>query len=318
MKFEQPKLLKDLAAHLQCEFDGDPDFPVTGINEIHVVKPGEITFVDHPKYYSTALSCPASVIFIDKKVDRPEGKHLVFCADPFSKFKQIIEENSSFLPAGSPISPTAKIGVGTVLQPGVFVGENVVIGNNCLIHPNVVIYQDSVIGDNVIIHANSTIGSDAFYMKRRPDHYEKFPSCGRVVIESNVEIGSGCTIDRGVTNETVIGEGTKIDSQVHIGHDTVIGRHCIIAAQVGIAGVVRIEDFVMIWGQVGIDRDVTIGRGASVLAKSGVGKNLEADKTYFGSPAYESKDSIKAHFLTRRLQELFDRIEKLEKNGRQS
>lgn len=312
MKFEKPTKLKDLAAHLNCEFEGDPDFTVTGINEIHVVKPGEITFVDHPKYYSTALSCPASVIFIDRKVERPEGKHLVFCDDPFSKFKQIILENSSFKPAVSPVSKSAKIGTGTVLQPGVFVGENVVIGNNCLIHPNVVIYQDTVIGDNVIIHANTTIGSDAFYMKRRPDYYEKFPTCGKVIIEDDVEIGSGCTIDRGVTNETIIGKGTKIDSQVHIGHDTIIGKHCIIAAQVGIAGVVKVEDFVMIWGQVGIDRDVTIGKGASILAKSGVGKSLEGGKSYFGSPAYESKESMKSLFLTRRLQEIIDRIDKLE------
>jgi UDP-3-O-[3-hydroxymyristoyl] glucosamine N-acyltransferase len=239
---------------------------------------------------------------------------LLYCNDPFSKFKQLIEENTAFIPAIHPISDTAKIGTNTLIMPGVFVGQNVTVGNNCIIHPNVSIYQDTVIGDNVIIHSNTTIGSDAFYVKRRPDHYEKFPSCGRVVIESDVEIGAGCTIDRGVTSDTVIGTGTKIDNQVHVGHDTVIGKHCIIAAQVGISGVVRIEDYVKIWGQVGIDRDLTIGKEAVIFAKSGVSKSLVGGKTYFGSPASESRESMKNHFLTRRLQEILDRLDNLENN----
>jgi len=314
MKFKKAILLKDLANHLQCEFDGDPGLEVTGLNEIHVVQPGEITFVDHPKYYSKALSCPASVVIINQRIERPGGKHLLFCDDPFSKFKQLIEENSFFMPAIHPVSDSAQIGTNSLIMPGAFVGEHVKIGNNCIIHPNVSIYQGTEIGDNVTIHSNTTIGSDAFYVKRRPDFYEKFPSCGRVVIENDVEIGAGCTIDRGVTSDTVIGAGTKIDNQVHVGHDTIIGKHCIIAAQVGISGVVRIEDYVKIWGQVGIDRDLTIGREAVILAKSGVSKSLEGGKTYFGSPATESKESMKNHFLTRRLQEILDRLDKLEDN----
>lgn len=315
MKFNSPIRLKDLAAHLGCEYDGDPEFEVTGLNEIHVVGPGEVTFVDHPKYYSKALACKASVVIIDRKVERPADKNLLYTKDPFSKFKQLIEENTVFVPAIVPISESAEIGINTVIMPGVFVGEKVKIGNNCIIHPNVSIYHDTVIGDNVIIHSNTTIGSDAFYVKRRPDHYEKFPSCGRAVIEDDVEIGAGCTIDRGVTSDTVIGKGTKIDNQVHVGHDTIIGKHCIVAAQVGISGIVRIEDYALIWGQVGIDRDLTIGEGAVVLAKSGVSKSLEGGKTYFGSPASDSRDSMKAHFLTYRIQEILDRLNKLEGKG---
>lgn len=312
MKFDKSIKLKDLAKHLDCEFDGDPEFEITGINEIHVVEEGDITFVDHPKYYDMALKCAASVVIIDRKVERPEGKNLLFSTDPFTKFKQIILEKLTFLPATKSISTTAKIGKNTIIQPGVFVGENVSIGNDCIIHANTVIYQDTIIGNNVIIHSNTSIGADAFYLKRRAEAYEKFPSCGRVIIHNDVEIGAGCTIDKGITSDTVIGEGTKLDNQVHVGHDTVIGKHCIIAAQVGISGIVKIEDFALIWGQAGIDRNLVIGKGSIVLAQSGVGKSLEDGKTYFGTPAGEAREKMKEIFIVKRIQELIDRLDKLE------
>src|SRR5690606_24991596 len=141
--------------------------------------------------------------------------------------------------------------------------------------------------------ANSILGADAFYVKRRPDFYEKFPSCGRVIIEDDVEIGAGCTIDKGVTNDTRIGQGTKMDNQVHIGHDTVIGKNCLIAAQVGISGVVIIEDEVTIWGQVGIAKDLVIGKGAVIHPKSGIMKSLEGGKHYLGAPAEEIKETMR-------------------------
>lgn len=308
MKFNTPVLLQDLCHKYQCEFDGDPDFPVTGINEIHVVGEGEITFVDHPKYYQKALQCPASVIIIDKKVERPADKHLIFSSDPFSIFKAIIEETLSFTQAVGPIAASASVGEGTMIQPGTFIGENVRIGKNCLIHSNVSIYSNVVIGDNVIIHANTILGADAFYMKRRPDHYEKFPSCGRVVIGDHVEIGAGCTIDRGVTADTVIGTGTKMDNQVHIGHDTVIGKNCLIAAQVGISGVVKVEDDVIIWGQVGVAKDLVIGRGAVVHPKSGVMKSLEGGKHYLGAPAVEIKEAMRQWIGIKNLPEIFKHL----------
>jgi UDP-3-O-[3-hydroxymyristoyl] glucosamine N-acyltransferase len=245
-------------------------------------------------------------------VERPEGKNLIFSDDPFTKFKQVIIERMFFMPANKSISDSAVIGKGTIIQPGVFIGENVTIGENCLIHANSVIYQDTVIGNNVIIHSNTTIGADAFYLKRRTEAYEKFPSCGRVIIHDDVEIGAGCTIDKGITSDTVIGQGTKLDNQVHVGHDTVIGKHCIIAAQVGISGIVKIEDFALIWGQAGIDRNLTIGKGAVVLAQSGVGKSLEEGKTYFGSPAGDAREKMKEVFIVKRVQEILDRLDKLE------
>lgn len=313
MKFEKSIKLIDLAKNIECEFEGNPEFEVTGLNEIHVVENGDVTFVDHPKYYEMALKCAASVIIIDRKVDRPEGKIFIFSHDPFTKFKQIILEKLTFVPATKNISSTAKIGKNTVIQPGVFVGENVTIGDNCILHANSVIYQDSIIGNHVIIHSNTCVGADAFYLKRRTEGYEKFPSCGRVIIHDKVEIGAGCTIDKGITSDTIIGEGTKLDNQVHVGHDTVIGKHCIIAAQVGISGIVKIEDYALIWGQAGIDRNLVIGKGSIVLAQSGVGKSLEAGITYFGTPAGEAREKMKEIFIVKRVQELIDRVDRLEK-----
>jgi UDP-3-O-[3-hydroxymyristoyl] glucosamine N-acyltransferase len=309
MKFHQPITLIDLAAKLSCSFAGPGMLSITGLNEIHVVSEGELTFVDHPKYYKKALNSSASVIIIDKTdILPPPGKGLLYHENPFSLFKQLILATQVFTPAQRAISSSSEIGEGTVLQPGVFVGENVRIGRNCIIHSNVSIYHNTVIGDNVIIHANTTIGADAFYVKRRMEGYEKFPSCGSVVIGNDVEIGAGCTIDCGVTHETVIGEGTKIDNQVHIGHDTRIGKHCLIAAQVGISGVVVVEDFVIIWGQVGIAKDLVIGRGAVVLPKSGVIKSLLPGKTYLGAPAEEVTTAMRQWVGIRKLPEILRKL----------
>lgn len=154
-------------------------------------------------------------------------------------------------------------------------------------------YDDCVIGDNVTIHAGTVLGADAFYYKKRPEGFDKLKSGGRVVIEDNVDLGALCTIDRGVTGDTTIKKGTKIDNQVHIGHDTVVGEKCLIASQTGIAGCVVIEDEVTIWGQVGMTSGITIGKKAVILAQSGVSKSLEGNQTYFGYPAGEAREKYR-------------------------
>ena len=250
MKFKKPQTLEGIATILNCDYVGHADFPVLGLNEIHVVRPGDIVFVDHPKYYKKALESQATIVLINKKVDCPEGKALLISEDPFRDFNTLTNHFNPFIAATSVIAATAKIGLLTVIQPNVFIGNNVIIGDDCLIYSNVCIYDNTVIGNNVTIHAGTVLGSDAFYYKSRPEYFDKLLSGGKVVIENNVDLGALCTIDKGVTSSTIIGEGTKIDNQVQIGHDTVIGKRCLIASQVGIAGCVLIEDFVTIWGQV--------------------------------------------------------------------
>ncbi|MEI6456299.1 MAG: UDP-3-O-(3-hydroxymyristoyl)glucosamine N-acyltransferase [bacterium] len=277
--------LKKLAELTGARMVGDPDFPVTGINEIHMVEKGDLTFVDHPKYYTKALNSAATTILINKDVECPEGKTLLIHEKPFDAYVSLVTRFRPFEKASETIGNTAEIGEGTVLQPGVFVGNHVKIGRNTIIHANVSIYDHSVIGDNVIIHANSVIGADAYYFQRRPEGWKKLETCGRTVIGNNVEIGSLCSVDAGVSGDTIISEGTKIDNHVQIGHDTYIGKHCLIGAHCAIAGVTTIEDDVILWARVSVNKDLTIGKKAIVLAMSGVDKSLEGGKTYWGVPA---------------------------------
>ena len=293
MRFPQPYTLEQIATIINAKYVGASDFPVLGMNEIHVVQAGDIVFVDHPKYYEKALHSKATIVLINKEVECPEGKALLISDDPFRDFNKLTNFFKPFQKATALIAPSARIGENTVVQPGTFVGNNVVIGNNCRIHSNVSIYDDCVIGDNVTIHAGTVLGADAFYYKKRPEGFDKLKSGGRVVIEDNVDLGALCTIDRGVTGDTTIKKGTKIDNQVHIGHDTVVGEKCLIASQTGIAGCVVIENEVTIWGQVGMTSGITIGEKAVILAQSGISKSLEGGQTYFGYPAGEAREKYK-------------------------
>ena len=293
MRFPQPYTLEQIATIINAKYVGASDFPVLGMNEIHVVQAGDIVFVDHPKYYEKALHSKATIVLINKEVECPEGKALLISDDPFRDFNKLTDFFKPFQKATVLIAPSARIGENTVVQPGTFVGNNVVIGNNCHIHSNVSIYDDCVIGDNVTIHAGTVLGADAFYYKKRPEGFDKLKSGGRVVIEDNVDLGALCTIDRGVTGDTTIKKGTKIDNQVHIGHDTVVGEKCLIASQTGIAGCVVIENEVTIWGQVGMTSGITIGEKAVILAQSGISKSLEGGQTYFGYPAGEAREKYK-------------------------
>ncbi len=293
MKFKQAQTLQQIATLLDVDFVGDKNFSITGINEIHVVEAGDIVFVDHPKYYDKALNSAATTVLINKKVDCPQGKSLLISDDPFRDFNKITKHFNPFIASKSSVSDSAIIGEGTIIQPNVFIGDNVTIGKNCVIHPNVTIYSNSVIGNNVTIHANTVLGADAFYYKNRPEGFDKLISGGRVILEDNVDLGASCTIDKGVTGDTTIGAGTKIDNQVHVGHDTVIGKKCLIASQTGIAGCVIIEDEVTIWGQVGTNSGITIGKKAVILGQTGVTKSVEGGKTYFGTPISESREKLK-------------------------
>jgi UDP-3-O-[3-hydroxymyristoyl] glucosamine N-acyltransferase len=310
MKFPKTHSLKEIAKIIDCQYIGADDFPVLGMNEIHVVQPGDIVFVDHPKYYDKALQSAATIVLINKEVTCPNGKALLISDDPFRDFNILTKHFRPFQFSNVSISASATIGEGTQIQPNCFIGHNVAIGKNCLIHSNVSIYDNTVIGDNVIIHAGTILGADAFYYKKRAEGFDQLLSGGRVVIENNVGIGALCTIDKGVTGDTTIGEGTKLDNQVHVGHDTVIGKKCLIASQTGIAGCVIIEDEVTLWGQVGTTSGITIGTKAVVLGQTGVTKSIEGGKSYFGTPVEESREKLKQLAYIKRIPELLNSIKK--------
>jgi len=311
MKFAKTHTLKEISEIIACDFVGDENFPVLGMNEIHVVEEGDIVFVDHPKYYDKALQSKATVVLINKEVECPEGKALLVSDDPFRDFNKLTRHFKPFETAAASIAESAEIGEGTIIQPNVFIGNHVKIGKNCVIHPNVTIYDRCILGDNVTIHAGTVLGADAFYYKNRPEGFDKLLSGGNVVIENNVDIGAGCTIDRGVTASTTIKEGSKLDNQIQVGHDTIIGKKCLIASHVGIAGCCIIEDEVTLWGQVGITSGATIGKKAVILAQSGISKSLEGGKTYFGYPAEEAREKLKQIAYIKKIPEILKKLKKI-------
>ncbi|MBU1012246.1 MAG: UDP-3-O-(3-hydroxymyristoyl)glucosamine N-acyltransferase [Bacteroidetes bacterium] len=308
MKFETLLTLKQLAELIHAEFIGNPDFKITGMNEIHMVEPGDLTFVDHPKYYAKALNSAATTILINKRVDCPEGKALLISDDPFRDYVGLAIKFRPFIACDKNISDSAEIGIGTQIQPNTFIGNHVKIGKNCIIHSNVSIYDHSVIGDDVIIHSNTVIGADAYYFQKRKDGFHKMESCGRVIIGNKVEIGALCSIDKGVSGDTIISDGTKMDNHCQVGHDTYIGKNCLIGSQAAIAGVTRIEDDVILWGKVAINKDLIIGKGAVVLATSAVSKSLEGGKTYFGVPAIEARQAWRELAAIRRLPDILENL----------
>jgi UDP-3-O-[3-hydroxymyristoyl] glucosamine N-acyltransferase len=313
MNFPSPVSVHWIAELIGAEIIGNKEGFATGINEIHKVEKGDLVFVDHPKYYDKCIQSSATFIIINNIVECPPGKALLVVDQPFESYLKIVKHFRPFIPATHQVSETAVIGKGTYIAPGAFVGHHVSIGENCMIHPNVVILEHCVIGNNVVIQAGTVIGSDAFYYNTKKDRevwYKRMESCGRVLIEDNVEIGASCTIDRGVTHDTRIGKGTKMDNMIHIGHDSVIGRNCLFAAQVGIAGAVNIEDGVVLWGQVGVSKTLTIGANAVVFAQSGVPASLEAGKTYFGSPVEDATIKKRELIWIKRIPLLWEKVMK--------
>ena len=217
MKFFQPQTLQQIALILDCDYIGDENFPVLGMNEIHVVKSGDIVFVDHPKYYDKALKSDATIILINKIVKCPQGKALLISENPFDDFNKLTK------------------------------------------------------------------------------YFRPF-------------VSSSVSINPGVTSKTTINFGTKLDNQIQIGHDTIIGKNCLIASQTGIAGCCVIEDDVTIWGQVGTNSGITIGSNSTILGQTGVTKSVAGSKTYFGTPIEESRLKLKELAILRKLPEIVEKF----------
>jgi UDP-3-O-[3-hydroxymyristoyl] glucosamine N-acyltransferase len=312
MKLKAPISVKWVADFVGATLVGNEALMIDGINEVHKVTPGDISFVDIEKYYNRMLQSEVTAILINKQLPCPEGKVLLVTNDPFQAYVKLVKHFCPFEPSYQMIADTVEIGEGTVIMPNVFIGNHCKIGKNCIIHPGVVIYDRTYIGNNVIIQGNTTIGGDAFYFNKRPSHeelrYLKLESCGRTFIHDHVEIGANCAIDKGVSGDTIIGKGTKFDNFIHIGHGTIIGQNCLFAAQVGVAGKVIIGDNVLLYGQVGVSKDLIIESNTVVLAKSGVGKSLPGGKVWFGIPVQDAKEKMEELVWVKRIPELWDKM----------
>jgi UDP-3-O-[3-hydroxymyristoyl] glucosamine N-acyltransferase len=294
MQFPQPVSVRELATRYQAIVIGDDTLEATGINEIHKVQPGDIAFSDVKKYFEKTLKSPATVILLNEPAECPDGKAILVVDKPFDVYDAIVRAYRPYEPLTAAVSHKAKIHPTAILEPGVVVAAHVVIGAHSYIQANCYIGEYTEIGDHVSIGPGTILGSDAFYFKKEGDgSYRKWRSGGRVIIGDHVDIGAGCTINKGVSGDTIIGEGSKLDCQIHIGHGTVVGKNCLFAAQVGIGGKTVIEDGVVLYGQVGVVQAVRVGKGAIVLAGSGVSKSIEGGKTYFGAPAEEFREKYK-------------------------
>lgn len=311
MRFHRPYTSAEIAERLGMRVQGPKDAEITGLNDTHIVSPGEVCFADHPRYLSKALKSEAAAIIVREGLFPVGASSKVFftASDPFEAFVELIRmvqedaRNSGHLGAPPQVHPTARV------AEGVHLGNDVTVGPGTVIHPHVVIYNNCHIGAHCVIHSGSIIGADAFYFRRRGNTgLDKFISCGRVILEDHVEVGALCTIDRGVTGDTRLGAHTKLDDQVHIGHDVSVGQRVLMAAQCGIAGFCVLEDDVVLWGQVGVTKEVRIGAGAQVLARSGVMNHLEPGKKYFGNPAVEAFQKHREIILRQRLSEVFKKL----------
>ncbi len=316
MKFKTPVSVESIAQLIGGKVVGDGNAVCSGINEIHKVEAGDLCFVDHPKYYEKCLRSAASYIIIDKAVEETYGKTIIVCDQPFEAYQTIISHFNPFAAVSQSISASASIAATALVMPGAIVGNHVVIGEHSIIFPNAVILDHTIIGNHVTIHSGAVLGADAFYYntkKNREVWYKKMLSGGHVVIEDDVEIGANTCIDRGVTHETRIGRGTKIDNLVQIGHDVVVGSNCIIAAQVGVAGATTIGNGVTLWGQVGVNKTIHLGDNIQVLGQSGVTASLAPGKMYMGYPAEEASVKRREFVWIKRIANLWDRVAQLEK-----
>ena len=293
MDLKQSLSIKEVAQWIGAKLIGNTELMLSGINEIHKVREGDITFVDHPKYFQASLNSAASAIIVPSKMECPEGKALLIVETPFKAYESIVKRFRTLVPITNNANENQHIDPTAIIEEGAVVGPHVTIGKDSHIQAGAIVRPYTTIGDRVVIHSGAIIGTQAFYFKKWPEGYEAWTGCGRVIIGDDVWIGSGTTIAQGVSGDTVIGAGTKIDCQVMIGHGVVIGKNCLIAAQAGIAGKTIVGDWCVIYGQAGLTQNLTIGDHTTILAQSGVHKDLEGGKSYFGSPAEEAKAKYK-------------------------
>lgn len=314
MNLSTPLTISDLLSLIQqsVTVKGMVDLPITGINEIHSVHKGDLSFVDHKKYYERMMQSQATFILINQEIPFPEDKVLLICEDPLMAYLDVVNNFVSFTPQNTAIHPTAKIGKGTIIQPNVFIGENVVIGEDCVIHSNVSIYANSVIGNRVTIHSMAVIGADACYFQKRPDGWMKLISCGRTVIDDDVEVACGVCIDRGVSGDTYIGKGTIFDNLVQIGHDTHIGKNCLLGAQSAVAGCTYVSDNCTIWAKSAVNKDIYLAPNTVVLAFSALDKSVEKEGcSFFGIPGQDPRSKWKEQIYIKQIPELLAEIKEL-------
>ncbi len=334
------KTAQELAQQTGGTVIGDGTVPLHAGATLELAGPGQISFVANPRYALLVQQTRASAVFVPEAMPTPAVQIVV--KNPYYAFTQALvllhghrrHPRTGISPQAT-LDPSATLGEGTsvhervtirehvrigrncVLYPGVVIGPGTVIGDDCVLYPNVVIYEDCRLGDRVIVHANSTIGHDGLGFATENGVHHKIPHIARAIIEDDVELGASSGVERGSLQDTVVGQGSKIGSQVIIGHGVRIGAHCLIVAQTGIAGSTRIGHHCIFAGQAGVAGHLDIGNHVTVAAKAGVSQNIPDGERVFGYPAFEMTQAVEAYSLIKRLPELRRTLRTLEARVKQ-
>ncbi|MCK8824562.1 UDP-3-O-(3-hydroxymyristoyl)glucosamine N-acyltransferase [Fuchsiella alkaliacetigena] len=328
-------LLRELAELVGGRVVGENELEISGVGGVGDVQAGEITFAQTEEYFLKAEASPAAVIIVEEDFEsaktllRVDNSRLAFAkiAQEFTPqlyktgqiHKTAVIADDVELGSGVSIGPQVtiesgvQIGDNTTLAAGVYIGREVSIGNETLIHPQVVVEHGTQLGSEVVVQAGTVIGSDGYGFESTEQGHYKVPQLGNVIIEDRVELGANVTVDRGATGDTVVGQGTKVDNLVHIGHNVKIGQNCLIVAQVGISGSVELEDWVTLAGQVGVVGHLKIGANTTIGGRSVVISDVPADSFYSGYPARDHKKEMRIKAARQKLPEMLKELRSLKK-----
>ncbi len=329
-----------IAGILGGEIEGNPQISVDKLSKIEEGEKGSLTFLANPKYTSFIYTTKASITIVNKDFipEQEISTTLIKVDDAYKSFSRLLEyynqvknnkvgiESPSFVTASakygegfylgafSYLGENVHIGNNVKVYPNVYIGDNVVIGNDCIIFAGAKIYSESIIGNYCVIHSGAIIGADGFgFTPNENGEYSKVPQTGNVIIEDNVDVGAGTTIDRATLGSTILRKGVKLDNQIQIAHNVEIGEHTAIAAQTGIAGSTKIGKHCLIGGQVGIVGHITIGNRVRIQAQSGIGRNVKDEEVLQGSPALNYGDYNKSYVHFKNFPKIINQISELEK-----
>jgi UDP-3-O-[3-hydroxymyristoyl] glucosamine N-acyltransferase len=318
---------------------GELDLPLAGMAALDAAGPHDVSFLGNEKYYNQFLGTKAAAVIVPRSVTSgPPGTALIAVENPSLSFAVVVRHFAASsrkfvagihphafvdptaelnpetvrVAAGAVVSAGAKVGDGSDIGPNSSILENVVIGKDCVIMANVSVRERCTLGDRVVLQPGVVIGSDGYGYEFSEGRHVKIDQVGIVEIHDDVEIGANTTVDRARFGKTIIGEGTKIDNLVQIGHNCEIGKHCLIVAHTGISGSSKLLDYVTVGGQAGVAGHVTIGEKSTIAARSGVTTSLPGNAFYAGKPAVPMAEEMKSQARVRRLAKLIERVKALE------
>ena len=313
---------KQIAQFIEGRIEGDENATVNTFAKIEEGTPGAISFLSNPKYTHYIYDTKSSVVLIDEKVEleHPVSTTLIRVKNAYECVAKLLQLYDSMRPKKTGVdplafvSPTASIGKDCYIAPFAYIGDGVVIGDNCRIYPHVTIYEGCKLGNRVTIHAGSVIGADGFGFAPTTDGYDKIPQIGNVVIEDDVEIGANTCVDRSTMGSTIIRKGVKLDNLIQVAHNVEIGQNTVIAAQTGIAGSTKVGQWCMFGGQVGMAGHIHIADQTHVGAQAGITNSVkQPGQTIIGSPAWDAKGFMKSAAIFRRLPDMYQKINELQK-----